>query len=78
MEVKRLPRTGDGINLVITANDGSKHRMVAFEDHGDDGAKGIALAVERVKQRTERAELEDIMLRHQDEAAEATRVKWGL
>jgi hypothetical protein len=61
MEIKRLPRTGDGIHLVITADDGSKHRMVAFEDHGDDGAKGIAMAVDAVKQRVARA--------HQGDAA---------
>lgn len=55
MEIKRLPRTGDGIHIIITADDGSKHRMVAFEDHGDDGAKGIAQAVEAVKHRVARA-----------------------
>lgn len=57
MQVQRLPRTGDGIKVIITADDGSVHRLIIFEDHGDGGAKGEALAVDLVKQRVARKQV---------------------
>lgn len=55
MLVKRLPRTGDAIQIIIVADDGSEHRFCVWEHMGDDGAKGQALAVEQVRKRMAKA-----------------------